>query len=138
MPRAPERRHNALIEYPADGKVNDVLAIALYCELIQAFHRGEVLADARRLKFWVAPAEIIAIESRIRAHAAGRQSATQRAIAQGCDFVPTAIWQDLFLSAAFEKVVRRLEDMRGATCRNLSIWATEKLLTPIARIFSRL
>src|SRR5271163_1221232 len=45
MTRAPQRRGYTLIEHPADGELDNVLAEALLSELVEPLHRREILRE---------------------------------------------------------------------------------------------
>jgi len=68
-PRAPQRRRDALIEYPAHGEIEHAARIALMRELIELLDGFEILREARRLEFRVVQAEIVALELAVGPHA---------------------------------------------------------------------
>src|ERR1700686_4165838 len=74
MTRAPQRRGYTLIENPADGELNNVLAEALLSELIEPLHRREILRESGLLELWVSAPQIVAGESRIGSHSSGQKT----------------------------------------------------------------
>src|SRR4029077_13847928 len=53
MPRAPQRRGDALIEHPAHGKLNDVLAETFLSELVELLHRRQGLRKPGLSELWI-------------------------------------------------------------------------------------
>ena len=85
--------------------------------MLQRGDGAQVLRVARRLELRVGPAEVVAAEAGVGAHAPGEQPATERAVGQRGDAVPQAVGQDPLLGLALEQVVRRL---RGVERRDLA------------------
>jgi len=68
-PRAPQRRRDALIEYPAHGEIEHAARIALMRELIELLDGFQILPKAWRLEFRIVQAEVIALELGVGPHA---------------------------------------------------------------------
>ena len=135
MARAPQRRGHPLIEHPAHREVNDALAEAFAGKPIETLDGGEILGEARLLELRIArrrssPSNVVS--GRI---SPGQEPPAERAIAEGRDAVPAAIRKHLGLDSALEQVIGRLQHVQRRDLRNCSICSTEKLLTPMARIF---
>jgi hypothetical protein len=71
MPGAPQRRGDTLIEHPAHGELNDVLAETFLSEPAEPLHGREILRESGLLEFWVGASQIVAGESRIGSHSSG-------------------------------------------------------------------
>ena len=85
--------------------MDHALAEALLRKAVELIYGGKILREARLLEFWIRVAQIVAFESGIRPHPARQKPAAQRAIAEGRDFVLTAIGQDIGLDATLEKII---------------------------------
>src|ERR1700682_132894 len=53
MPRAPQRRGDTLIEHPADGELNDVLAETFLGESVEPLHRRQILREPGLTELWI-------------------------------------------------------------------------------------
>jgi hypothetical protein len=53
----------AAIEHPANREMDDPLAVVVVGKAIERLDRGEILPKARRLKFRVVPAQVVAGEA---------------------------------------------------------------------------
>src|SRR4029077_5432814 len=120
-PGSPGGPRDPLVQHPAHGEVDHPLVITSG-ELIQPSHGVQILAEARLLELRIGAAQTVALEGGVIAHAARQESATQGAIAEGCDAVKTAIRQYVRLDAALEEIIGRLHAMqRGDLAKSLDL-----------------
>src|SRR6266404_5702536 len=143
-PSSPEGHRDPLVQHPAHGEVDHPLVITSG-ELIQPSHGVQILAEARLLELRIGAAQIVALEGGLTAHAARQESATQGAIAQGCNAVKTAIRQYVRLDATLEEIIGRLHAMqRGDLAKSLDLLhrkitdADGADLAPLQKIVHRL
>ena len=135
MTCTPQCRRCTLIKDPAHGQVDHPLGVAFHGELIETPDRNEILGIERRSEFRVCQSKIVALKLRVRVRFAGQQTATQRSVGQGGEIRFPAIGQELGLDLALEQIIGRLHDVQLGDAAKSFDRATEKLLTPIARIF---
>src|SRR5205807_238786 len=102
MTRAPQRRGDALVEYPADRQMNDAFAETILGETIELLHGGEILCEPRLAELRIGAAKIIAVEFAVRSHASGQQPPAQSSVDEGRDLVLAAIGQQVGLDCALE------------------------------------
>src|SRR5580704_9677996 len=112
VPAAPECNADALVQHPAHRQLDYATMETALRKFIKLLHCIEILRKARRLKLWIDAPQIVALEQGVRAHAPAQQAATERTIAQCRDTVGTTIRENLRFNAAFEQIVRRLQNMQ--------------------------
>src|SRR5262249_1183148 len=86
--------------------------VAVSGELNEPLNGGEILLEARLLKFRIGAAKIVALEFAVRPHPPGQETAAECAVAKDRDLVLLAIGEDVGLYAALEQVIGRLQHVQ--------------------------
>src|SRR5882724_8255051 len=105
MASPPQGSSDALVEHPANCKVNCALSVALPSESIEPVHGGQVLREPGFHEFRIGPPQIVATENRIDPHSSGQQAPAQRSIPQRRNLVFAAIGQKIDLDSPLEQIV---------------------------------
>src|ERR1700704_6484690 len=105
MTAAPKRHADTLVEHSADGKFNDAPLEVSLREFIEPANGCEVLRKTGRLELRIAAPQIVAFEDCVGPHPSAQQPATKCSVAEGCDVVCAAVWENVRFDGSFEEVV---------------------------------